>query len=168
MTRQQEKQKARWDKRNGVRVPKFRPGDWVCCELMPRPSKEGPRFSQPRRIARQTGPASYRLEDGTRVHAEQITGRQITGSHRAGCSAVPDAGAAAAAGSAVRAASPEVAVCLDADVGASVDGADTAEAARRTLERVERPLLPTLVRLRRQALGVLSRRSARDRADPQW
>jgi len=31
------------------------------------------RFSEPRRIAMKTGPASYRLDDGTRVHAERLT-----------------------------------------------------------------------------------------------
>ena len=92
VTRQQRKQKDWWDKRNGARVPQFSSGDWVRVELMPRPRKGRPRFSQPRRIKKQTGAASYRLDDGTRVHAERLsrsaatwdTGRGVTAAAAAG------------------------------------------------------------------------------------
>ena len=109
--RQQHKQKTWWDKRNGVRVPQFGPGDWVRCELMPRPRKGRPRFSQPRRVAQQTGPATYRLDDGTRVHAERLTGAPD----------VPDAGATDAVGPTAHHAG------ADADDSGSSDGTSVAE-----------------------------------------
>ena len=69
----QQAQKREWDSRNRVRVPDFAVGDWVRYLLMPRPRKGRLRFSGRRQIVQKTGPASYRLDDGTRVHAERLS-----------------------------------------------------------------------------------------------
>ena len=68
----QRAQKRLWDMRNRVRAPDFAVGDWVRYKLMPRPRKGHVRFSGRRQVAQRTGPASYRLDDGTRVHAERL------------------------------------------------------------------------------------------------
>ena len=68
----QQAQKRVWDMRNRVRVPDFAVGDWVRYQLMPRPRKGRIQFSGRRQIVQKTGPASYRLDDGTRVHAERL------------------------------------------------------------------------------------------------
>ena len=69
----QRAQKRVWDRRNKFREPDFAVGDWVRYQLMPRPRKGRIQFSDRRRIVERTGPASYRLDDGTKVHAERLS-----------------------------------------------------------------------------------------------
>ena len=75
---QQRKQKTYADKRRGAEPPCFEVGDCVRYRLVPRPRKGRPRYSEPRRVEARLGPVSYRLDDGTRVHAERLTRARAT------------------------------------------------------------------------------------------
>ena len=71
--KRQDKQKKYADERRAAETPRFQVGDWVRCRLMPRPKKGRPWYSEPRRVTSRLGPVSYRLDDGSRVHAERLT-----------------------------------------------------------------------------------------------
>ncbi|KAF0289833.1 uncharacterized protein FJT64_011952 [Amphibalanus amphitrite] len=71
--KRQKKQKRYADERRAAETPRFQVGDWVRCRLVPRPKKGRPRYSEPRRVESRLGPVSYRLDDGSRIHAERLT-----------------------------------------------------------------------------------------------
>ena len=68
----QQKQKVYFDRNQHVKVPEFKVGDWVRRKLPQRQRKWRPRFSRPMQIQTVSGPASYVLSDGSRVHAEAL------------------------------------------------------------------------------------------------
>lgn len=75
-------QKAYFDRTHGVKTPDFGAGSPVRHRLPPQARKGRLRFSPTKTILQRRGPASYLLDDGTRVHADRLTrGR---GSSRAG------------------------------------------------------------------------------------
>ncbi|KAF0298905.1 hypothetical protein FJT64_003764 [Amphibalanus amphitrite] len=71
--KRQKKQKRYADERRAAETPRFQVGDWVRCRLVPRPKKGRPRYSEPRRVESRLGPVSYRLDDGSWIHAERLT-----------------------------------------------------------------------------------------------
>ena len=66
-------QKSYFDKTHRVKAPDFRVGDHVRQRLPPQTRKGRPRFSRTKRILERRGPASFLLDDGTRVHADRLT-----------------------------------------------------------------------------------------------
>ena len=60
--------KERYDRRSRG-LPRWRPGDWVKVKV---PNGKGRKFGPPVQVARQTGPVSYRLVNGERVHARRL------------------------------------------------------------------------------------------------
>ena len=66
-------QKSYFDKTHRVKTPDFRVGDQVRHRLPPQSRKGKPRFSRVKRIRERRGPASFLLDDGTRVHADRLT-----------------------------------------------------------------------------------------------
>ena len=75
-------QKRYFDQTHRVKVPDFKVGDQVRHRLPPQSRKGRPRFSRVKRVRERRGPASYLLDDGTRVHADRLTsgGGDVTGS----------------------------------------------------------------------------------------
>ena len=73
VVKQQQRQKAYWDRRNRAVRQTFKVGDWVRYRVMPVPRKGRDRFSGPHRIIELVGPSAYRLDGGTLVHAERLT-----------------------------------------------------------------------------------------------
>ncbi|KAF0297636.1 hypothetical protein FJT64_004848 [Amphibalanus amphitrite] len=71
--RKQTYQKTYFDRSHGVKTPNFSVGDQVRHRLLPQARKGQLRFSATKRIVEQRGPASYLLDDGTRVHADRLT-----------------------------------------------------------------------------------------------
>ncbi|KAF0300427.1 hypothetical protein FJT64_027083 [Amphibalanus amphitrite] len=71
--RKQTYQKTYFDRSHGVKTPSFSVGDQVRHRLPPQARKGQLRFSATKRIVQQRGPASYLLDDGTRVHADRLT-----------------------------------------------------------------------------------------------
>ena len=68
----QQTQKAYYDQNKHVRNPEFKVGDLVRRRLPQRQRKGRQKFSKPLYVKSVTGPASYRLSDGSRVHAETL------------------------------------------------------------------------------------------------
>ena len=72
-------QKTYFDRTHRVKTPDFSVGDQVRHRLPPQARKGRLRFSPRKKILEQRGPASYLLDDGTRVHADRLT-RSAAGS----------------------------------------------------------------------------------------
>ena len=88
VAKQQQRQKAYWDRRNRPVDRAFRVGDWVRYRLMPVPRKGRDRFSPPHRITGLVGPSAYRLDGGALVHAERLarwTGPRPSGPGEVDC-----------------------------------------------------------------------------------
>ncbi|KAF0296360.1 hypothetical protein FJT64_006184 [Amphibalanus amphitrite] len=66
-------QKRYFDKTHRVKKPDFEIGDRVRHRLPPQSRKGRPRFSRVKKVLERRGPASYVLDDGTRVHADRLT-----------------------------------------------------------------------------------------------
>ena len=66
-------QKAYFDRTHSVKAPNFTVGDRVRHRLPPQARKGRLWFSPTKKILEQRGPASYLLDDGTRVHADRLT-----------------------------------------------------------------------------------------------
>lgn len=60
--------KARYDRKSRG-LPSWHPGDWVRTKV---PTGKGRQYGPPEQVARQTGPVSYRLVGGDRVHARRL------------------------------------------------------------------------------------------------
>ena len=73
VARKQEYQKDYFDRAHRVNVPDFAVGDRVRHRLPPQTRKGRPRFSGVKKVQEQRGPASFVLDDGTRVHADRLT-----------------------------------------------------------------------------------------------
>ena len=88
VVKQQQRQKAYWDRRYRPVDRSFRVGDWVRYRLMPVPRKGRDRFSSPHRITGLVGPSAYRLNGGALVHAERLarwTGPRPSGPGEVDC-----------------------------------------------------------------------------------
>ena len=60
--------KERYDRRSHG-LPRWCPGDWVKVKV---PNEKGRKYGPPVQVARRTGPVSYRLVNGERVHARRL------------------------------------------------------------------------------------------------
>lgn len=69
---QQSKMKTYTDARRGARSPPFKEGDSVRVRKPTHVPKAHPRFTEPMRIQRKVGPATYRLQDGKKWHASRL------------------------------------------------------------------------------------------------
>ena len=74
VTAQQNKMRTYTDFRRGARTPTFREGDSVRVRKPTHVPKGHPRFTEPMRIQRKVGPATYLLQDGKKWHASRLTG----------------------------------------------------------------------------------------------
>ena len=64
--------KQRFDASRRVRIPSLTPGDWVRIKHAHRQNKLRSYWSEPLRVTQQLGPATYRLDDGTRWHSNHL------------------------------------------------------------------------------------------------
>lgn len=60
------------DERRAAKAPKFREGDYVRVRTQAATGKAGRSYSKPRRIVKQLGPNSFRLEDGRTWNASKL------------------------------------------------------------------------------------------------
>ena len=67
--RYQSAYQQRYDRGKKRQLPSWQPGDWVRVRV---PNSKGREFGPPVKVARRTGPVSYRLESGERVHARRL------------------------------------------------------------------------------------------------
>lgn len=68
----QAQMKERFDANHRVQPPSLSAGDWVSIKRLHRQNKLRSLWSEPLRVAKQLGPATYRLEDGTRWHSIRL------------------------------------------------------------------------------------------------
>lgn len=68
----QARMKEKYDATRRVQTPSFSAGDWVRIKRLHRQNKLQSFWSEPLRVAKQLGPATYRLEDGTRWHSNRL------------------------------------------------------------------------------------------------
>ena len=73
VAQKQEYQKDYFDRTHRVKVPDFAVGDQVRHRLPPQTRKGRLRFSRVKKVLERRGPASFLLDDGTRVHADRLT-----------------------------------------------------------------------------------------------
>ncbi len=64
--------KARFDATHRVQTPSLSPGVWVRIKHLHRQNKLQSYWSEPLRVTKQLGPATYRLENGTRWHSNRL------------------------------------------------------------------------------------------------
>lgn len=75
--KQQQRNKKHYDRRNAVRSPKLRAGDYVHVRKPGHVPKTSRRFSSPVRVMSPEGPASYRLGDGSVRNAAHLASAAV-------------------------------------------------------------------------------------------
>ena len=72
VTRQQDRMKRRYDQSKRVKAPLIAASDWVRVRRPHRNNKMASFWSSPLQVARQLGPATYLLVDGSRWHSSRL------------------------------------------------------------------------------------------------
>ena len=68
----QARMKEKYDATRRVQTPSLSAGDWVRIKRLHRQNKLQSYWSEPLRVSKQLGPATYRLENGTRWHSNRL------------------------------------------------------------------------------------------------
>lgn len=68
----QARMKEKYDATRRVQTPSLSAGDWVRIKRLHRQNKLKSYWSEPLRVTKQLGPATYRLENGTRWHSNRL------------------------------------------------------------------------------------------------